>query len=161
MKNAITFLDQLLRNNNRDWFNIHKSEYLEIQSRFNDFVSQLIAVVSFFDETIKLLTVKIALIAFIGIYVFLRTRALTKRIWGPIFVVEANVRDLRAITFILSRMKRHISDPTFLPPVCMLRRLHKLSWSERPSCTTETDSNRPLQKQTVLSMINIIPCAEC
>lgn len=58
MKNAITFLDQLLRNNNRDWFNIHKSEYLEIQSRFNEFVSQLIIGISSFDETIKGLTVK-------------------------------------------------------------------------------------------------------
>lgn len=58
MKKAISFLDQLLRNNNRDWFNAHKSEYLEIQSRFNDFVSQLIAGVSSFDETIKGLTVK-------------------------------------------------------------------------------------------------------
>ena len=58
MKNAITFLDQLLRNNNRDWFNAHKSEYLEIQSRFNEFVSQLIIGVSSFDETIKGVTVK-------------------------------------------------------------------------------------------------------
>ncbi len=58
MKKAISFLDQLLRNNNRDWFNAHKSEYLEIQSRFNNFVSQLIVGVSSFDDTIKGLTVK-------------------------------------------------------------------------------------------------------
>lgn len=58
MENAIIFLAQLLRNNNRDWFNAHKSEYLEIQSRFNNFVSQLIVGVSSFDDTIKGLTVK-------------------------------------------------------------------------------------------------------
>lgn len=58
MKEIISFLRQLECNNNREWFNAHKEEYLRIQKKFNDFVEELIKEVSLFDPSIASLTAK-------------------------------------------------------------------------------------------------------
>ncbi len=52
MKNVIDFLNRLSENNNRDWFNEHKAEYLSAQATFNEFVGRVIALVSSFDSEI-------------------------------------------------------------------------------------------------------------
>ncbi len=58
MKEIIHFLAQLQQNNNREWFNEHKGEYLQLQARFNGFVEQLIARISLFDESVSGLSAK-------------------------------------------------------------------------------------------------------
>lgn len=58
MKEVISFLEQLERNNNREWFNAHKSEYLAAQKTFDAFIGQLIAGISSFDPSVKDVTVK-------------------------------------------------------------------------------------------------------
>ncbi|MFA6873786.1 MAG: DUF2461 domain-containing protein [Bacteroidaceae bacterium] len=58
MKQALSFLEQLCGNNNREWFNAHKEEYVEVQMRFNAFVTQLIAGIATFDPSIAGVDVK-------------------------------------------------------------------------------------------------------
>lgn len=58
MKNILLFLNQLQNNNNRDWFEDHKTEYKDAQTVFNTFVEKLIAGISSFDPLIKNLSVK-------------------------------------------------------------------------------------------------------
>lgn len=58
MKEVIAFLSQLQQNNNREWFNEHKNEFLQVQARFNDFIEKLIKGIAGFDENISGLTVK-------------------------------------------------------------------------------------------------------
>ena len=58
MKELITFLRQLECNNNREWFNAHKEEYLRLQARYNEFVEELIHEISLFDPSIATLTAK-------------------------------------------------------------------------------------------------------
>lgn len=58
MKDCIDFLARLSCNNNREWFNSHKDEYLRHKARFDDFVTQLISAVSDFDPSIQALTPK-------------------------------------------------------------------------------------------------------
>lgn len=58
MKEVIAFLSQLQQNNNREWFNEHKNEFLQVQARFNDFMEKLIKGIAGFDENISGLTVK-------------------------------------------------------------------------------------------------------
>ena len=58
MKEVIGFLEELEKNNNREWFNAHKDEYRAAQARFDDFAGQLIAGIATFDDSIKNLTVK-------------------------------------------------------------------------------------------------------
>ena len=58
MKNVIAFLRKLKANNNREWFNAHKDEYLQAQKRFNDIVQQIIDGIAQFDDTITGLTPK-------------------------------------------------------------------------------------------------------
>lgn len=57
MKQILDFLDQLMRNNNRDWFQLHKAEYQLCQTRFNQFAEKLIVETGKFDPSVKDLTV--------------------------------------------------------------------------------------------------------
>lgn len=58
MKEIIAFLDQLMRNNNRDWFNEHKAEFMEIQHRFHEFSLKLMEGVAAFDPDVYGLELK-------------------------------------------------------------------------------------------------------
>lgn len=58
MEEIVAFLDQLMRNNNREWFNAHKSEYLAVQHKFNLFAERLMEEVAAFDEDMYGLTLK-------------------------------------------------------------------------------------------------------
>ena len=57
MKQILSFLDQLMRHNNREWFTEHKQEYVSAQAHFNEFTEKLIAEVGKFDESIRPLTI--------------------------------------------------------------------------------------------------------
>ena len=58
MKEIITFLRRLQANNNREWFNAHKAEFLKHQARFHELVEEVIREVSQFDADIAGLTAK-------------------------------------------------------------------------------------------------------
>lgn len=58
MKYVIDFLTALHDNNNREWFNAHKSEYQLALARFNSFVEELIAGIRTFDDSIGALSVR-------------------------------------------------------------------------------------------------------
>lgn len=53
MKHVYDFLARLGANNNREWFEKHKSEYKEAQAEFNAFVEKLIAEIARFDPEIR------------------------------------------------------------------------------------------------------------
>jgi len=58
MEKIISFLSELVNNNNKPWFDAHKSDYLEAQSVFNSFVGKLLAGLGDFDESVRNLEVK-------------------------------------------------------------------------------------------------------
>ncbi|MDD4921642.1 MAG: DUF2461 domain-containing protein [Bacteroidales bacterium] len=58
MKTILHFLTQISENNNKSWFDAHKSEYLAATATFNAFVEKLIDGIAAFDPSIKGLTVK-------------------------------------------------------------------------------------------------------
>ena len=58
MQEIISFLDQLMRNNNRDWFNAHKDEYKYVQGKFNEFALELMDAVAAFDSDVYGLELK-------------------------------------------------------------------------------------------------------
>jgi len=53
MKHVIDFLSRIIENNNREWYEAHKAEYLEANAIFADFVEQLIQGISVFDPTVS------------------------------------------------------------------------------------------------------------
>ena len=57
-KETLTFLKQLAKNNNREWFNVHKDNFLAAQENFSAFISALIAGASKFDKSVSSLTPK-------------------------------------------------------------------------------------------------------
>lgn len=58
MKDVIDFLDELSKNNNREWFEANRVRYKVIQEKFNQFTEQLIDGISLFDPSIAGVTVK-------------------------------------------------------------------------------------------------------
>jgi TIGR02453 family protein len=58
MQKVLSFLQQIRDNNNKDWFDAHKSEYLEANAIFQNFVTKLIAGIAEFDESVRGLTPK-------------------------------------------------------------------------------------------------------
>lgn len=57
MEEIIEFLKKLSANNNREWFNAHKDEYLHCKSLFDSFTLELIEGIRHFDDSIGPLTV--------------------------------------------------------------------------------------------------------
>ena len=58
MKKILDFLKELQQNNNRDWFQAHKDEWLAVQKDYHAFADELISRISAFDDTINGLTAK-------------------------------------------------------------------------------------------------------
>lgn len=58
MKQIIDFLRELKQNNNREWFNVHKEEYLIVQTYFNRLVDELIEEIAQFDPSVSGLKAK-------------------------------------------------------------------------------------------------------
>ena len=58
MKAIITYLRQLQANNNREWFNAHKDEFMKHQARFHELVEEVIKEISIFDPSISNLSPK-------------------------------------------------------------------------------------------------------
>lgn len=52
-KDTLSFLSELERNNNRDWFNDHKHLYLKAKDNMETVVNQIISGVSDFDKSIE------------------------------------------------------------------------------------------------------------
>jgi uncharacterized protein (TIGR02453 family) len=57
-KIVVTFLDQLAKNNNREWFQEHKEMYEEAKTEFESVVNTMIPAISKFDDSVKFLTAK-------------------------------------------------------------------------------------------------------
>lgn len=58
MKNILDFLTALQRNNNREWFDAHKTLYQSVRAEFDRFAEQLIAGLGRFDPSVRGLAVK-------------------------------------------------------------------------------------------------------
>lgn len=56
MKEILSFLKALARNNNREWFNANKGEYNEVKKKVEDLTARLIAGVSAFDPDARRLS---------------------------------------------------------------------------------------------------------
>jgi uncharacterized protein (TIGR02453 family) len=57
-KSILTFLSRLRNNNNREWFNDNKEEYLQAKAAFEGFINDLIPHIRSFDPAIDLITAK-------------------------------------------------------------------------------------------------------
>lgn len=55
MKKTFEFIKKLSANNNREWFNAHKDEYLEVKGEVEAFTSKLIAALSEIDPEVAML----------------------------------------------------------------------------------------------------------
>ena len=58
MEDILSFLDAVLHNNNRPWFQEHKKQYQQAQAHFNTIAEQIIEGVQKFDDNCKGLPLK-------------------------------------------------------------------------------------------------------
>jgi uncharacterized protein (TIGR02453 family) len=56
LQDYIQFLSELEQNNSKEWFDIHRPRYKELQAKFQVFVGEIITEIGKYDETIKYLT---------------------------------------------------------------------------------------------------------
>lgn len=52
MKAVLDFIEDLAKNNNREWFNAHKNRYQESLEKFSDFAAELLEGISVFDPSV-------------------------------------------------------------------------------------------------------------
>lgn len=52
MKNVLTFLEGIQKNNTKEWMEVHKVDYLNAKQQFEDIIKQLIEKISDFDRHI-------------------------------------------------------------------------------------------------------------
>ncbi len=79
------FLKDLAANNNREWFQGHKDEYLKAQKEFEELLTAIIARISLFDESIV---------------VFPVIRLLIRYTWAAISTLVERNRNIVDIMFI-------------------------------------------------------------
>ena len=58
MRKVLNFLTELRDNNNREWFDVHRSEWKEVQGFCNAFAEELIEGISSFDSSVQGLTIR-------------------------------------------------------------------------------------------------------
>ena len=58
MKGAYDFLKRLKKNNNREWFNEHKAEYVALRKDWESDIARLISLMGEYDENLRGLQVK-------------------------------------------------------------------------------------------------------
>jgi uncharacterized protein (TIGR02453 family) len=58
MEKIIPFIKKLRKNNNREWFNEHKDEYLEVKAAVENFTQKVLNGIAQFDPTLREMTVK-------------------------------------------------------------------------------------------------------
>lgn len=111
------FLENIRKNNNREWFNSHKDEYLSAKAVFEKCIEEAIARITEFDPSVKHLTIKDVTYRFIATRVFRRISLRTRLILGHILQPMARRRFMEGITSILSRgtVCCHVATIGFLP----------------------------------------------
>jgi len=58
MKTAISFLNELIANNHKEWFDANRQYYREAQNEFNQFIDLLISEIRTFDPSVGAITAK-------------------------------------------------------------------------------------------------------
>ena len=79
------FLKSLAKNNNREWFEKHKSEFIETKNEFEAVVASLLQGVVHFDPALSGLDPKNSRSGFIAMSVSAKTSAPIKPIWEQPF----------------------------------------------------------------------------
>lgn len=111
------FLENIRKNNNREWFNSHKDEYLSAKAVFEKCIEEAIARITEFDPSVKHLTIKDVTYRFYRDTRFRRISLRTRLILGHILQPMARRRFMEVITSILSRdtVCCHVAAIGFLP----------------------------------------------
>jgi len=94
------FLKDLAANNNREWFQGHKDEYLKAQKEFEELLTAIIARISLFDESIVGIQARTVHTEFIVTRVFPVIRLLIRYTWAAISTLVERNRNIVDIMFI-------------------------------------------------------------
>lgn len=102
-KRILSFLTELMANNNREWFLEHKAEYDDVRASFEQGVALAIARIATFDPSVAHLTVKDATYRFYRDTRFSKDKSPTRTILAPTSPHIARRRFTAAITYTSNR----------------------------------------------------------
>ena len=94
------FLKDLAANNNREWFQGHKDEYLKAQKEFEELLTAIIARISLFDESIVGIQAKDCTYRIYRDTRFSVIRLLIRYTWAAISTLVERNRNIVDIMFI-------------------------------------------------------------
>lgn len=111
------FLENIRKNNNREWFNSHKDEYLSAKAVFEKCIEEAIARITEFDPSVKHLTIKDVTYRFYRDTRFSQDKSPYKTHLGAYIAAHGKKRFMEVIISILSRgtVCCHVAAIGFLP----------------------------------------------
>jgi uncharacterized protein (TIGR02453 family) len=107
VKNTISFLKKIKKNNNTPWMHAHKGEYIAAKEEFAFLVQELIVRISAWDSRLPHLEVKDCVFRFNRDTRFSDNKILIKKILGPSLLTEERRGDCQDTTSIF-RQKRSL-----------------------------------------------------
>lgn len=94
------FLKDLAANNNREWFQGHKDEYLKAQKEFEELLTAIIARISLLTKVLSVFKPRTVHTEFIATRVFPVIRLLIRYTWAAISTLVERNRNIVDIMFI-------------------------------------------------------------
>ena len=120
-KLIFSFLEELEKNNNRDWFHANKPLYESAKKEFEDFINQLIPAIAKFDPDVKNLTAKDCLFRIYNDIRFAKNKPLYKTNFGGFITKGGKNGGLAGYYLHLERNNCFAGGGIYVPPADKLK----------------------------------------
>jgi uncharacterized protein (TIGR02453 family) len=124
-KLILTFLEELSKNNNREWFHANKFRYEEAKNEFEKFIDQIILFISKFDKDIKNISAKDCLFRIYNDIRFAKNRPLYKTNFGGSIAKGGKNGGHAGYYFHLEKNNCFLGGGIYMPPADNLKLIRK------------------------------------
>ncbi|MBS1763577.1 MAG: DUF2461 domain-containing protein [Bacteroidetes bacterium] len=124
-KTTISFLKSLSRNNNRDWFEAHRAQYLEAKTDFENFVTALIETLSKTEPRYKNLEAKKCIFRIYRDVRFSKDKSPYKTHLAAYFNPAAKQQEQAGLYIHISPGGSFIGGGRFMPDAAALRKIRQ------------------------------------
>ena len=124
-KLILAFLEELSKNNNREWFHANKHRYEEAKAEFEKFVEYLILSISKFDKEIKNISAKNCLFRIYNDVRFAKNKPLYKTNFGASIAKGGKNGGFAGYYFHIEKNNSFVGGGIYMPPADKLKLIRK------------------------------------
>jgi len=124
-KLILAFLEDLSKNNNREWFHANKPRYEEAKAEFEKFVEHIILSISKFDKDIKNISAKDCLFRIYNDVRFAKNKPLYKTNFGASIAKGGKNGGFAGYYFHIEKNNSFIGGGIYMPPADKLKLIRK------------------------------------